>query len=296
MSVTTGGLRARFRRADLRALLVAPIVLFDLAVFVVPFGYLLRISLTERTSRGAFVEGSWSIEGFEYVLSTPTLVDSIIFTLGFATGVTALSLGISLLYAYAIWRATGGLRVLLLVGVLVSMLTAIIVKLFAVILLFSPSGFINQVIVASGIVAEPLPLINNVTGAVIGQLYIVVPYSVLAIYSVLSSVDQSVIEAARDLGAGRLQAVAEVVVPHTIPGLIVAGVISFTWSVGSFAAPLLVGSSAERTTGIAISDLLQQNFDWTAAAAMGLLVAAMVFAALSVTYLALERTDGGDDA
>jgi ABC-type spermidine/putrescine transport system, permease component I len=275
---------------------VAPIVLFDLAVFVVPFGYLLRISLTERTSRGAFVEGSWSIEGFEYVLSTPTLVDSIIFTLGFATGVTALSLGISLLYAYAIWRATGGLRVLLLVGVLVSMLTAIIVKLFAVILLFSPSGFINQVIVASGIVAEPLPLINNVTGAVIGQLYIVVPYSVLAIYSVLSSVDQSVIEAARDLGAGRLQAVAEVVVPHTIPGLIVAGVISFTWSVGSFAAPLLVGSSAERTTGIAISDLLQQNFDWTAAAAMGLLVAAMVFAALSVTYLALERTDGGDDA
>ena len=296
MSVTTGGLRARFRRADLRALLVAPIVLFDLAVFVVPFGYLLRISLTERTSRGAFVEGSWSIEGFEYVLSTPTLVDSIIFTLGFATGVTALSLGISLLYAYAIWRATGGLRVLLLVGVLVSMLTAIIVKLFAVILLFSPSGFINQVIVASGIVAEPLPLINNVTGAVIGQLYIVVPYSVLAIYSVLSSVDQSVIEAARDLGAGRLQAVAEVVVPHTIPGLIVAGVISFTWSVGSFAAPLLVGSSAERTTGIAISDLLQQNFDWTAAAAMGLLVAAMVFAALSVTYLALERTDGGSDA
>ena len=296
MSVTTGGIRARFRRADLRALLVAPIVLFDLAVFVVPFGYLLRISLTERTSRGAFVEGSWSIEGFEYVLSTPTLVDSIIFTLGFATGVTALSLGISLLYAYAIWRATGGLRVLLLVGVLVSMLTAIIVKLFAVILLFSPSGFINQVIVASGIVAEPLPLINNVTGAVIGQLYIVVPYSVLAIYSVLSSVDQSVIEAARDLGAGRLQAVAEVVVPHTIPGLIVAGVISFTWSVGSFAAPLLVGSSAERTTGIAISDLLQQNFDWTAAAAMGLLVAAMVFAALSVTYLALERTDGGDDA
>jgi len=296
VSVTTDGLRARFRRADLRALLVAPIVLFDLAVFVVPFGYLLRISLTERTSRGAFVEGSWSIEGFEYVLSTPTLVDSIIFTLGFATGVTALSLGISLLYAYAIWRATGGLRVLLLVGVLVSMLTAIIVKLFAVILLFSPSGFINQVIVASGIVAEPLPLINNVTGAVIGQLYIVVPYSVLAIYSVLSSVDQSVIEAARDLGAGRLQAVAEVVVPHTIPGLIVAGVISFTWSVGSFAAPLLVGSSAERTTGIAISDLLQQNFDWTAAAAMGLLVAAMVFAALSVTYLALERTDGGSDA
>ena len=296
MSVTTGGLRARFRRADLRALLVAPIVLFDLAVFVVPFGYLLRISLTERTSRGAFVEGSWSIEGFEYVLSTPTLVDSIIFTLGFATGVTALSLGISLLYAYAIWRATGGLRVLLLVGVLVSMLTAIIVKLFAVILLFSPSGFINEVLVASGIVAEPLPLINNVTGAVIGQLYIVVPYSVLAIYSVLSSVDQSVIEAARDLGAGRLQAVAEVVVPHTIPGLIVAGVISFTWSVGSFAAPLLVGSSAERTTGIAISDLLQQNFDWTAAAAMGLLVAAMVFAALSVTYLALERTDGGSDA
>lgn len=295
MSVTAAGLRDRLQNGELRGLLVAPIVLFDLLVFVVPFGYLLRISLTERTQRGAFVEGSWSIEAFQYVLSTPTLIDSFLFTLWFAAGVTALSLGISLLYAYAIWRAAGGLRVALLGGVLVSMLTAIVVKLFAVQQLFAPNGVINQGVLATGVIQEPLALINSAAGAVIGQLYIVVPYSVLAIYSVLSSVDESLLDAARDLGAGRLRAVVEVIIPHTIPGLIVAGVISFTWSVGSFAAPLLAGSSAERTTGIAISDLLQQNFDWAAAAAMGLLVATTVFVALAVTYGLLSYTGGGTD-
>ena len=296
MSTTSAAIRARVQDTELRGLLVLPIVLFDLLVFVVPFGYLLRISLTERTQRGAFVEGSWSLEAFSHVLSTPTLIDSFLFTLWFAIGVTTLSLGISLVYAYAIWRAVGFLRVTLLGGVLISMLTAIVVKLFAVQQLFAPNGVINQGILATGLIQEPLALINSAAGAVIGQLYIVVPYSVLAIYSVLSSVDDSLLDAARDLGAGRLQAVVEVIIPHTIPGLIVAGVISFTWSVGSFAAPLLVGSSAERTTGIAISDLLQQNFDWAGAAAMGLLVATTVFVALAATYGLLQYTGGGTDA
>lgn len=296
MSTADIGLRAQLGRlTETGSALILPLVLFDILVFVVPFGYLLRIGLTERSSMGAYKEGTWSLDGFGYVLSSDTLTGAFAFTLGFAVLVTVISVTVSVLYAYAIYRADGLLRVTLLVGVLVSMFTAIVVKLFAAILVFSPNGVLNSSLLATGVIGEPILLINNVSGAVIGQLYIVVPYTILAVYSVLSTVDESLIEAGRDLGASPMRAFREIVIPHTVPGILVGSVISFTWSVGSFTAPLLLGSGAERTVGVAVSDLLLERFDWAAAAALGVLVTVTVFLALAVTYVAIGRRRGGDE-
>lgn len=288
-SETPGRLR---RAVDDRSatLLVVPLLLFDLAVFVVPFGYLLRIALSERATAQAYVEGSWSVESFSYLANASNVHELFAFTLGFAVVATVASLAVSLLYAYAMWRAEGPLRVVLTAGVLVSMFTAIVVKLFAAVLVYSPNGVVNDLLVGSGVLAEPLLLVNNGVGALLGQLYVIVPYSVLAVYSVLATIDESLLEAARDLGAGPIRTVRAVVVPHVVPGLLVGGVISFTWSVGAYAAPLLIGSGSERTAGIAVSDFLLQQFDWPVAAALGLVVTATVFLALVVTWLALSRS------
>lgn len=269
--------------------LVAPLVLFDLLVFVVPFGYLLRISLSERATGRAFVEGSWSLSGYRFIAESATIRRAFLFTLGFAVVVTVLAVAIGLVYAYAMWRAEGLARVTLTAGVLVSMFTAIVVKLFAVVLVFSPNGVLNAALVGSGRLAAPLALVNNAPGAVLAQLYIVVPYAVLATFSVLAALDEALLEAARDLGASRPRAFREVVVPHVVPGLLVAGVIAFTWSVGAYAAPLLVGSGAERTAGIEVSDLLLQQFDWPAAAALAVVVTATVLVALAAVYGLLAR-------
>lgn len=273
------------------AILVAPLLLFGLLVFVAPFGLLLRISLSERQPAQAYAEGTWSTAGYSYLLEPSNTLASVLgFTFVFAAGVTVLSVAIATLYAHAMWRADGALRVVLIAGALVSMFTAIVVKLFAALLVFSPEGVLNGVLVGSGLLSQPLRLVNNAAGAVIGQLYIVVPYSVLAVYSVLSTVDESLLEAAQDLGAGGTQAFREVVLPHAIPGMLVAGVISFTWSVGSYAAPLLLGSGSERTAGMAVSDLLLREFDWPAAAALAVVVTLSVIAALVATRLALSRS------
>lgn len=289
-----GGVRAAFRRA-IAAVggrstgLVAPLLLFDLLVFVVPFGYLVRISLTERATAQAFVEGTWSLDGYRFIATSTTIRQEFVFTIGFAVAVTALAVGIGLVYAYAMWQADGPLRVALVAGVLVSMFTAIVVKLFAAVLVFSPNGVLNDVLVGSGVIAAPLALVNNVPGAVFAQLYIVVPYAILATFSVLATVDESLVEAARDLGASRPRAFLAVVLPHSVPGLLVAGVIAFTWSVGSYAAPLLLGSGSERTVGIEVADLLLKQFDWSAAAALAVVVTTTVIAALATTYLLMYR-------
>ena len=271
--------------------LVVPLVVFDLLVFVVPFGYLLRISLSGRQPAQAYAEGTWSVGGYSYLLEPSNTIGSVFgFTLGFAAVVTTLSVLIATLYAHAMWRATGVARVLLIAGALVSMFTAIVVKLFAAILVFSPSGPVNAAILATGLVGEPLQLVNNGVGAVVGQLYIVVPYSILAVYSVLSTVDESLVAAARDLGASGPRAFWEVIVPHAVPGMVVAGVISFTWSVGSYAAPLLLGSGGERTAGMAVSDLLLREFDWPAASALAVVVTVTVLLTLAGAQVLVARS------
>ena len=279
------------------AALVAPLLLFDLLVFVAPFGLLLRISLSAREPGRAYAEGMWSTAGYQYLVEPSNTLSSVLgFTFAFAAVVTAISVAVATLYAHAMWRADGAARATLIAGALVSMFTAIVVKLFAAVLVFSPEGVLNTVLVGSGLLAEPLRLVNNGVGAVLGQLYIVVPYSILAVYSVLSTVDESLLEAARDLGAGGPRAFREVVVPHAVPGMLVAGVISFTWSVGSYAAPLLLGSGSERTAGIAVSDLLLREFDWPSAAALATVVTLSVVAALAATGLALRRSGVDADA
>lgn len=271
--------------------MLLPLLLFDLLVFVVPFGYLLRISLSER-STGAYVEGTWSVEGYTYLLEpSNTISETFLFTLGFGVVVTVVSVAIATLYAHAMWRADGPLRIVLTAGALVSMFTAIVVKLFAALLVYSPDGVLNGLLVSLGLVSEPLRLVNNGVGAVIGQLYIVVPYSILAVYAVLSTVDESLLEAARDLGASSPRAFLEVAVPHAVPGMLVAGVISFTWSIGSYAAPLLLGSGSERTNGVLVSDLLLREFDWPAAAALAVVVTATVLGGLVVVRLVLSRRE-----
>ena len=290
VSTRTGRLRQAVASRTGTGLLL-PLLLFDLLVFVVPFGYLLRISLSER-STGAYVEGTWSVEGYTYLLEpSNTISETFLFTLGFGVVVTVVSVAIATLYAHAMWRANGPLRIVLTAGALVSMFTAIVVKLFAALLVYSPDGVLNGLLVSLGLVSEPLRLVNNGVGAVIGQLYIVVPYSILAVYAVLSTVDESLLEAARDLGASSPRAFLEVAVPHAVPGMLVAGVISFTWSIGSYAAPLLLGSGSERTNGVLVSDLLLREFDWPAAAALAVVVTATVLGGLVVVRLLLSRRE-----
>ncbi len=186
VSTRTGRLRQAVASRTGTGLLL-PLLLFDLLVFVVPFGYLLRISLSER-STGAYVEGTWSVEGYTYLLEpSNTISETFLFTLGFGVVVTVVSVAIATLYAHAMWRADGPLRIVLTAGALVSMFAAIVVKLFAALLVYSPDGVLNGLLVSLGLVSEPLRLVNNGVGAVIGQLYIVVPYSVLAVYAVLTN-------------------------------------------------------------------------------------------------------------
>lgn len=273
-------------------LLLVPLLLFDLLVFVVPMGYLLRISLAERTTTGgALVEGTWSTDGYRYLAESTLVQDVFVWTILFAVTTTLLAVGIGTLYAYAAWRASGLTRTILLLGVVTSLFTTLVVKLFAARVVFSPDGVVNDALLATGVINDSVLLINNGIGVLIGQLYIVLPYTILSVYSVLTGLDKQLIEAANDLGATELRAVREVVVPHAVPGMAVGGIIAFAWSAGAFASPILLGSSSEQTVAVEVQRLLT-DFDYPAAAALAIVLTAVVLTVLAIGGVWFRRSGG----
>lgn len=273
-------------------LLLIPLLLFDLLVFVVPMGYLLRISFAKRSvGGGALQKGTWSFDGYQYLLDSSVVGTVFRWTLLFGVVATLLAVAIGTLYAYAAWRASGTTRTILLAGVVMSMFTTLVVKLFAARLMLSPEGAVNDALLATGVLDGRLFLINNEIGVMIGQLYIVLPYTVLAVYSVLTGLDEGLVEAANDLGATPVRAIREVVLPHAVPGMAVGGVIAFAWSAGAFAAPLLLGSASERTVAIEVQNLLGQ-FNYPGAAALAVVLTTVVLVVLTLGIVWLRRRGG----
>jgi spermidine/putrescine transport system permease protein len=130
---------------------------------------------------------------------------------------------------------------------------------------------------------------------VVGIVYMVAPYAILAIYSVLVSINEDLVDAALDLGASRPRAFYEVVLPNAIPGVAVATVLAFTWSIGAYSAPVLLGSSKERTFAVQVEEYVINQFNWPHGAALSVIVVTIVFVSLLIFFIFINRQSAGGD-
>ncbi|WP_394740395.1 ABC transporter permease [Natronococcus roseus] len=271
-------------------LLMAPLLAFELLVFVVPFFILLRISFAEESSDLVYAEGTWTLEAYSSVLTSDLLWSIVGFSFLLGVVVTILSVLIGLFYAYAIWRSTGLVKSLLLFSVVLPLLTTLVIRTYAFNPLLAPSGTLNELLLSLGLISSPIQFVPGTVGVVVGQLYIVLPYAVLAIYSVLATMDWHVVEAARDLGASRPRSVLEVVVPQAMPGIIVAAVISFAWSVGAYAAPDLL--SGNITFAMQVEGLMLSDMRYPLAAAFSVVMLLLMLVSIAIMFTLLNRLGG----
>lgn len=271
-------------------LLMAPLIAFELLVFVIPFFILLRISFAEGSTDHVYAEGTWSLEAYTSVLTSDVLWSIVGYSFQLGIIVTVLTVVIALFYAYAIWSATGLLKSLLLFSVVLPLLTTLVLRTYAFNPLLSPTGTLNELLLSLNLISSPIQFVPGTVGVVVGQLYIVLPYAVLAIYSVMATMDRHVVEAARDLGASRPRAVLEVVVPQVMPGVIVAAVISFAWSVGAYAAPGLL--SGNITFAMYVEGLMLSDLRYPVAAALSVVMLVLMLISISIMFTVLNRIGG----
>jgi len=163
--------------------------------------------------------------------------------------------------------------------------TSFLIRVYAWIAILEPNGLVNQALTSLGLIAAPLPLLNNQFSVELGLVYSYLPFMILPLYGSLSNLDRSLIEAAADLGARPLRVFLGVTLPLTLPGIAAGSLLVLIPAIGEFVIPDLLGGPDTLMIGKVLWDEFFNNRDWPVAAA----VAVVLVAALAVPLLAAQR-------
>jgi spermidine/putrescine transport system permease protein len=194
---------------------------------------------------------------------------------------TALSLALAYPAAWAIRAAPPGRRGLLLALVIIPSWMNLLIKNYAWIVILRRQGVINTLLGSLGLIDQPLPLLFNQGAVVVGLLHTHLPFMVLPLFVALDRMDWSLVEAARDLGAGRAAAFWRVVVPQTLGGAAVGCTLVFIPTLGAFVTPDLLGGPESLMVGTLIESQLLQARDWPFGSALSMLLMVVVLGALA---------------
>jgi putrescine transport system permease protein len=213
-------------------------------------------------------------------------------SLGYAAATTLLCLLIGFPMALAIARAPATRRALLLFLVVLPFWTSFLIRVYAWIALLQPSGLINRVLLAAGLVEEPVVLLYDTFSVTLGLVYSYLPFMILPLYGSLSRLDESLIEAAADLGARPWRILYGVIAPLTLPGIAAGTLLVFIPAVGEFIIPDLLGGPDTLMIGKLLWQEFFDNVDWPAAAAIAMALVAL----LSLPLVLAQRFLGREGA
>jgi putative spermidine/putrescine transport system permease protein len=180
-----------------------------------------------------------------------------------------------------------------MIFVLLPFWTSLLVRTTSWIVLLQSQGVVNDVMVASGIVSESgrLQMIYNQTGTIIAMTHILLPFTVLPLYSVMRPINPSYVRAARSLGATSWTAFRRIYLPQTIPGIGAGALLVFILAVGYYITPALVGGSDGQLISNLIAFHMQKSLNWSLAAAL----AALLLGGVLVLYWLYDRLVGIDN-
>jgi len=199
-----------------------------------------------------------------------------------AAGVTAITLILAWPVAYLLSRLRGWRFVLVLYGVLFPLWISVLVRTFAWMLLLERNGPINRTLMELGLTSEPLALLFNVTGELIGMVHVMLPYAVLPLYAAMSRIDRRLLLASDGLGAGLLDTFRYVYLPLSLPGLIGGATFVFLLSLGFFITPALLGGANAVTLSMLINIFVSERLVWDVAAAASIILLVTTLAILAI--------------
>ena len=197
---------------------------------------------------------------------------------GFATSVliagasTICCLLIGFPMALAIVRSSPNVRTMLLTLVILPFWTSFLIRVYAWLMLLSPSGFINSFLMKFHLIDAPLQLMNNSYAACIGIIYAYLPFMIFPLYSVIEKIDYTLIEAAYDLGSSPMTAFFSIVVPLAMPGIYAGSALVFVPAIGEFVIPELLGGAQTLTIGRLVWNEFFGNLSWPTAAALSIIL------------------------
>lgn len=281
-------------------LLLTPVTVFLGVFFLIPLG---TIAVYSLLTPGLYGGVEWSFYHWNYgrifgwadgitEVFEPVYLHILLRSLGLAAATVAICL--VLCYPVAFWVA--GLaprwRMLFLFLITLPFFASLIVRLYAWLLILKPSGLLNTVLMALGLIAEPLDILYTPVAVILGMVYIFLPFMFLPLFASIDTLDRSLIEASGDLGARPVQTLLKVVLPMTVPGIVAGGVIVFIPAVGNFIVPDVLGGAKGLMTGNLIEQQFLSSRNWPFGSALAMVIMALVLGVLLVFSNRARRAGG----
>lgn len=253
--------------------LAVPALLFLAVYFGVPLVQIAAQSV-------AVGEDDFGLQTYVEFLTDPIGLQVLIRTLVTAIAITLICIVLGYPYAYLMTVVGPRARTVMMIAVLVPFWSSVMVRTFAWLILLGDSGPINSFLVAFGL--GPLPLVRNLTGAVIGMVHIMLPFMVLPMYATMRAIDRRLLVAGQMLGARPASAFARIYLPLSLPGVYAGAVVVLMLSLGFFVTPAVLGSPKETLLSQLIVSRALQVLDLRLAGTMAvvLLLAALVVLAI----------------
>ncbi len=284
-----------------RALVYAVPFLWLVLFFLLPFGFVFKISLAEaiiaqppytplfsETPDGLSL--AVTLGNFQFLIEDRLYLLSYLTSLKVAAVSTLLCLLIGYPIAYFIARARGQLQLVLLLLVILPFWTSFLIRVYAWKVLLQGGGAINGVLQWLGVIDAPLAMLYTEGAVYVGIVYSYLPFMILPLYAALARLDYSTVEAALDLGCRPWQAFARVTVPLSLPGILAGSLLVFIPAVGEFVIPELLGGPDSIMIGRVLWNEFFANRDWPIASA----VAIVMLAILVLPIALLQNAAPGD--
>ena len=263
-------------------LLMAPLFAWVLAFVVAPTVIMLVYSFAQRGTLGGVVY-NFTLENYAAVVD-PTYLRILIRSVVFAGLTTALCLIFGYPVAYYIGRAPERRRNLLLMLVMVPFWTSFLIRTYAWVTILKSEGLLNSLMLQLGMIAQPLEMLYTPGAVIVGLVYTFLPFMILPIYTSVEKLDNALVEAAFDLGAGPLRAFSKVIVPMTSPGISAGVLLVFVPALGLYAVNDVLGGGKVDMIGNIIENQFKGSArNWPFGAALGMTLVIAFAAALWYT-------------
>lgn len=230
---------------------------------------------------GQRVAGFWKGLGATY--NEFTWFKVLVISVWYAFLTTIICMAIGYPAAYFIGRSPPHLRTILLTLVMIPFWTSFLIRTYAWITILSKEGLVNAFLVSANIIPEPITLLYTPFASVLGLVYNYLPFMILPIYTSVERLDNAMVEAAYDLGAGPVRAFSQVILPLTKPGIVAGALLVFVPAIAMFAITTLMGGGYPPTIGEVIYKQFTSGRNQPFGAALGTLLLLVFIISLWLT-------------
>ncbi len=268
-----------------------PITVWLLVLVLVPLAFTFAMSF--HSSDGKVITPSWSLANYRLFLTDPLYAGILLKSMGLALAISILSIGAAYPLAYLVsFKVRRGKQLLFMLSI-IPLWVSYLVRIIAWRTILGNRGVLNSLLLAVGLIAEPLEIfLYSPVAIAITLTYICIPFVFIPVYTALEKIPRNILDASNDLGANELRAFRHVILPLSLPGLITGFIFAFIIALGDYIIPMQLGGTGGMMFGNLIYSQFGFAFNWPLGSALGFVLFGVSVAVLAATSR-FGSTEGG---